>query len=212
MSPIDEAVLAVGRGELIVFPTDTVYGIAARPDDDAATARLFEAKRRPPELALPVLAPSFEVASTLARLDDRARRLTAALWPGALTIVAPRTRLSRSWQLGDDAETIGVRVPRHSLALAVLLAAGPLATTSANRSGEPVARTCEELSAAFGDRVAIYLCQDEPLRGSASTVVDLSRDDARLLREGATDEGRVAELLGAEAPLLHSRPSGDRTR
>lgn len=208
MSPIDEAVAAVARGELIVFPTDTVYGIAARPDDAAATGRLFEAKRRLPDLMLPILAPSIEVASTLARLDDRARRLAVALWPGPLTIVAPRTHRSRSWQLGGDAGTIGVRVPRHPLALAVLSAAGPLATTSANRSGEPVARTCEELRAAFDDRVAIYLCQDEPLRGVASTVVDLSHDEACLIREGAVDEGQVAELLGAGAPLLHSRPSG----
>lgn len=207
MSPIDEAVAAVGRGELIVFPTDTVYGIAARPDDPTATARLFEAKRRPLDLTLPVLTPSFEAASTIARLDDRARRL-AALWPGPLTIVARRTHLSRSWRLGGDAGTVGVRVPRHALALAVLSAAGPLATTSANRSGEPVARTCEELWAAFEDRVAVYLCQDTPLEGTASTVVDLSHGDTRLLREGAVDGGRIAELLGGGAPLLDSRPSG----
>ena len=208
MDPIADAVAAVRSGRLIVFPTDTVYGIGTVPYDATATARLFDAKHRPRDLTLPVLTPTLEAARAVARFDDRAERLAAALWPGALTLVLPRTDASTGWDLGGDGETIGVRVPSHPLALAVLAAAGPLATTSANRSGEPPAVTCDELHAAFGDGVAVYLCQEQPLSGAASTVVDLTHQDVRVLRAGGVDAGRIEQLLGGGAPLLDSPPPG----
>ncbi len=204
MSPIEEAAAAALRGELVVFPTDTVYGLATRPDDPGATDRSFEAKRRPRHLSLPILVASTEEARTVGHFDERAERLVT-LWPGALTVVVPRAPASRSWQLGDEADTVGVRVPRHPLALAVLKASGPLAVTSANISGGSPAPTCDELHAIFGDLVAVYLCQDEPLEGVASTVVDLAHGAARLVRAGALDPARIIELLGSEAPLLDSR-------
>jgi L-threonylcarbamoyladenylate synthase len=154
------------------------------------------------------LTPTLGAARTVARFDDRAERLAGALWPGALTLVLPRTDASTGWDLGGNGESIGVRVPSHPLAVAVLDAAGPLATTSANRSGEPPAVTCDELHAAFGDRVAVYLCQEPPLSGAASTVVDLTHDDVRVLRAGGVDVGRIAQLLGEGAPLLDSPPPG----
>lgn len=208
MDAIADAVAAVRRGELIVFPTETVYGIGAAPHDPAATARLFDAKRRPRDLTLPVLTASFEVAGTLARFDDRAEHLAAAFWPGPLTLVLPRTRVSLTWDLGGDVGTIGLRVPSHPLALAVLSTAGPVATTSANRSGAPPAGTCDELHAVFGDLVAVYLCQESPLTGAASTVVDLTHRDARILRTGDIDADHIAQLLGGGAPLINSPPPG----
>ena len=208
MDPIADAVAAVRSGWLIVFPTDTVYGIGTVPYDATATARLFDAKHRPRDLTLPVLTPTLEAAREVARFDDRAERLAAALWPGALTLVLPRTDASTGWDLGGDGETIGVRVPSHPLALAVLAAAGPLATTSANRSGEPPAVTCDELHAVFGDEVAVYLCQEQPLSGAASTVVDLTHRDVRVLRAGGVDADRIEQLLGGGAPLLDSPPPG----
>ncbi|MGZ5306093.1 MAG: L-threonylcarbamoyladenylate synthase [Actinomycetota bacterium] len=208
MDPITDAVAAVRRGELIVFPTDTVYGIGAAPHDPTATARLFEAKRRPHGLTLPVLTATVELAGTLAWFDDRAERLAVALWPGPLTLVLPRARASLNWDLGGDAGTIGLRVPSHPLALAVLAAAGPVATTSANRSGAPPAVTCDELHGAFGDLVAVYLCQEEPLEGVESTVVDLTHRDARILRAGRVGADQIAQLLGGGAPLLDSPPLG----
>ena len=123
-------------------------------------------------------------------------------------MVLPRTDASTGWDLGGDGHTIGVRVPSHPLALAVLAAAGPLATTSANRSGEPPAVTCDELHAAFGDGVTVYLCQEQPLSGAASTVVDLTHPDVRVLRAGGVDAGRIEQLLGGGAPLLDSPPPG----
>jgi tRNA threonylcarbamoyl adenosine modification protein (Sua5/YciO/YrdC/YwlC family) len=155
-----------------------------------------------------VLTPTLEAAKEVARFDDRAERLAAALWPGALTMVLPRTDASMGWDLGGDGHTIGVRVPSHPLALAVLVAGGPLATTSANRSGDPPAVTCDELHAAFGDEVAVYLCQEQPMSGAASTVVDLTHRDVRVLRAGGVDAGRIEQLLGGEAPLLDSPPPG----
>ena len=208
MDPITDAVAAVGRGELIVFPTDTVYGIGADPRDPAATGRLFDAKRRPRDLTLPVLTATLDVARTLARFDDRAERLATALWPGPLTLVMPRSDVSRMWDLGREGETIGLRVPSHPLALAVLSAAGPLATTSANRTGSPPAVTCDELHVVFGDLVAVYLCEERPLSGAASTVVDLSGADACILRAGDVDRDRIGRLLGGRTPLLDSPPPG----
>ncbi len=205
--PVAEAADAARAGRLIVLPTDTVYGLGTRPDDPVATARLFEAKARPHGLELPILAATAAEARTLARFDARADRLAGACWPGALTVVLPRTEASGGWELGGDPATVGVRVPHHPLALAVLAATGPLAVTSANRSGAPPARTCDELQAAFGDAVEVYLCQDEPLEGLASSVVDLAHGPARLLRAGSVASEVIERFLPGEGPLLDSRPS-----
>jgi L-threonylcarbamoyladenylate synthase len=191
--PIAQAIAATQRGELIVFPTDTVYGIAAAPDDPAAAARLFDAKQRPRDLTLPILAGSMEDARSVGMLDHRAERLAAALWPGPLTLVVPRAARSAPWQLGGDDASVGVRIPAHRLARAVL-AGGPLATTSANRSGEPPATTCDALHAVFGDEVALYLCDDEPLVGRASTVVSLLGPEPVILRGGDIDADAVSRL------------------
>lgn len=191
--PVAQAIAATRHGELIVFPTDTVYGIAAAPDDAGATARLFEAKRRPRDLTLPVLAGSMADARSVGELDDRAERLAAALWPGPLTLVVPRTARSAPWRLGGDEASVGVRIPAHPLARAVL-ATGPLATTSANRSGVPPATTCDDLHAVFGDDVAVYLCDDAPLVGRASTVVSLLGPEPRILRAGDVEADVVVRL------------------
>jgi L-threonylcarbamoyladenylate synthase len=202
--PIADAAAAARSGGLIVFPTDTVYGIGTRPDDPSATARLFRAKARPRELELPVLAATAAGVRSVARFDERADRLAGACWPGGLTLVLPRAAASRDWDLGGDPGTVGVRVPHHPLALALLAASGPLAVTSANRSGDPPAGTCDELNRLFGDDVAVYLCQPDPLVGAVSTVVDLAHGPARLLRAGAASREQLDRLLGPDGPLLDS--------
>jgi L-threonylcarbamoyladenylate synthase len=180
------------------------YGLAARPDDPIATARIFDAKRRPRDLSLPILVPSLEAARNVARFDDRADRVASALWPGALTLILPRAETTRAWELGEDIDSIGVRLPRHALALALLELTGPLAVTSANLSGDPPAGTCNELYASFGDQVAVYLCRDEMSQGVASTVLHMAHGEARLLRRGALDVDEIARLIGPEVPLLDS--------
>lgn len=195
--PIGDAAGAALAGELIIIPTDTVYGIGTRPDDHTATVRLFEAKGRPRDLELPVLVPTAAAAREIAVFDERAEALAGRFWPGALTMVLARTDVSRSWDLGGDPETIGVRMPHHPMALAVLAKTGPLAVTSANQSGEPTPATSDELEKVFGDRVAVYLCQEEPLAGRPSTVVDLAHGAPRVLRAGDVDAGTLDALLGS---------------
>jgi tRNA threonylcarbamoyl adenosine modification protein (Sua5/YciO/YrdC/YwlC family) len=205
--PLGDAAAAALRGELIVFPTDTVYGLGTRPDDPAATARVFEAKRRPGDLELPVLVSTVEAARSIAVFDDRADRLAGACWPGPLTLVLPRRADASGWDLGGDPATVGVRAPHHPLALALLAETGPLAVTSANRSGSTPVETCDELQSLFGEHVAVYLCQDERLDGVASTVLDLAHGPASILRDGALGRESIAELLPDELALLDSRPS-----
>jgi L-threonylcarbamoyladenylate synthase len=195
LDAIETAARAALDGSLIVLPTDTVYGIGARPDDPSATARLFEAKGRPRELELPVLVPSTEDARRIAAFDERAEALAVRFWAGPLTIVLPRTVASRGWDLGGDAGTIGVRMPHHPLTLALLARTGPLAVSSANRSGEPTPATCDGVEATFADAVEVYLCAPEPLTASASTVVDLAHGEPSVLREGAVSERAIAEAL-----------------
>lgn len=192
---IAAAARALDRGDLIVLPTDTVYGLAARPDIPGATTGVFEAKRRPRGLNLPVLAPDLEAASTVAVFDDRVSALAAAFWPGGLTLVLPRSDLSRPWDLGEERGTIGVRVPGHPVTQRLLGLTGPLAVTSANRSGDPPAATCRDAERALGDDVAVYLCAGS-LPGTASTVVDLTGDRPRILRTGSLSPDDVLAALG----------------
>jgi len=186
--PTDEEIEAAAEaallGRLIVLPTDTVYGIGTRPDDTAATARLFEAKRRPRDLELPVLVATMEEAEWVGRLGERARDIADRFWPGPVTIVVGRAPASAGWDLGGDPETIGLRIPRHPTALAVLERTGPLAVTSANLSGRPTPRDCREVGAQFHGVVASVLCDERALHGESSTVVDVSSGRARVLRRG----------------------------
>ena len=199
-STVADAVESVRAGGLIVLPTDTVYGIGCLPSDAAAIDRLFQAKRRPRDLVLPVLVDGIATAERLAQIDTRARRLAERFWPGALTLVLPRSEQSAAWQLGGaqdagrgaEPATIGLRVPDSETALEILRAAGPLAVTSANLSGEPTPASCEEVRAAFGSAVAAYLCDDEQIGGRASTVVDAA--SGRILRHGNLAE-EIAKLL-----------------
>ncbi len=196
IDPILEAIEAVLAGELIIIPTDTVYGIAARPDDPRATGRLFTAKGRSPDLSLPVLVSSVEEAQAVAAFDDRALALASAFWPGPLTLVLRRSASSSEWDLGQDSDTIAVRVPRQRLAAAVLAGAGPLAVSSANLSGEPTPEDCEALNEVFKEAVGVYLCLEGPLSGAASTVLDLTEGRSSILRAGDIDEAAIAGVLG----------------
>lgn len=205
--PLRDAAAAARDGELIIFPTDTIYGIGTRPDDPAATAKVFEAKRRPRDLELPVLVATLSAARAVAVFDERAEHLAGALWPGPLTLVLPRSADASGWDLGGDPSTVGVRAPHHPLALTLLAETGPLAVTSANLSGGPPGETCAELHALFGAAVAVYLCQEDRLDGGASTVLDLAHGPATILREGAVPREALLEHLPGEASLLDSRPS-----
>ena len=178
------------NGELVAFPTDTVYGIGCRTGDPDAMARLFAAKRRPVEKAVPWLVASLDQATAYGyRADRRAVQLTERFWPGALTLVL---------RASEGSATQGFRVPDHALALALLAAAGPLAVSSANRSGEPETLDADDVAIAFAD-------SDEPAAtldggrvpgGVASSVLDLTGPRARLVREGALPRAEIEGVIG----------------
>lgn len=188
------AARAVEDSMLIVLPTDTVYGIGARPDRKRATGRLFAAKQRSRGLTLPVLAGATDHAEKVGVFDEPARTLAERFWPGGLTLVVPRTESSRRWDLGDETETIGLRVPDHAVALAVLARTGPLAVTSANLSGGQTPPDCPGVRAVFGQTVAVYLCAG-PVAGVPSTVLDLSGDEPRVIREGSISSKELHSLF-----------------
>jgi L-threonylcarbamoyladenylate synthase len=181
---LDLAAEALSLGELVVVPTDTVYGVAARPDLPGATERLFEAKQRPWHLTLPVLVAGTGDARRIAWMDVAADKLAARFWPGALTMVLPRTEVSMPWELGEARDTVGVRVPANEMVMELLARTGPLAVTSANRSGDPTPSDCAGVRVVLGDAVSVYLCTGVLDSDLPSTVVDLTGPEHQVLREG----------------------------
>src|SRR5215217_3942048 len=192
---VEEAVLALAAGQPIGIPTDTVYGLAVDPYRPGATDRVFAAKRRPREVSLPVLVSGVDQAlSITTAVPDLALRLMDRYWPGPLTIVIP-AKPGLGADLGDDELTVGVRLPDHPVPRALCAAAGPLATTSANRHGEPPLTTAEEVAASFGDAVPVVL-DGGSCAGSPSTVVDCTRPSLTLLREGRLPWAELAAFAG----------------
>lgn len=190
---------ALEEGLLVVLPTETVYGLACRPDASAATDRLFRAKQRPLGLNLPVLADSAEEAWGVGLADPTARALAEAFWPGPFTLVLPRTHRSRRWHLGEATDTVAVRVPDHAVCAELLVRTGPLAATSANLSGRPPLADPHAIEETFGEAVAVYLMisSAEPaLAASASTVVDLTDGSLRILREGRISLDAIDRVVG----------------
>lgn len=193
MSALGEAVAALQRGRVAVIPTDTVYGVAAAPTD-AGVAALFRVKQRPRDKAIPVLAGGVDDLAGVAELPPAARRLAARFWPGALTLVVPRASGFRVDLGGADTSTVGVRVPDHPLALELLGRTGPLAVTSANRSGRAPAADVAGARAALGSAVSVYL-DGGPAGGEASTVVALT-PRLRVLRVGAVAPEQLWGAVG----------------
>ncbi len=185
---------ALERGALVAIPTDTVYGLAARLDRPAALRRLYEAKGRPEDRAIPVLLSNADLISDLTTdLPDRAEEFAGRFWPGPLTIVLPRgPRVPDLVTAGRD--TVGLRMPNHPFALALIEAAGgALAVTSANRSGEPSLRDPAAVAEALEGEVELVVDSGLTPGGRASTVVALAPSGPTVLREGPLD----AETLRA---------------
>jgi tRNA threonylcarbamoyl adenosine modification protein (Sua5/YciO/YrdC/YwlC family) len=183
MSVVDEAIIALRMGKLVVIPTDTVYGVAARPEMPDAVASLFGAKGRPEDKAIPVLGASLVDLEKVVVFNDAARKLAARYWPGPVTVILPRADGFAADLGGSRKETIAVRVPKEPRAIELLRRTGPLAVTSANPSGATEATTVAEARAALGSSVAVYIdggrCSALP-----STIVFLA-GERRVLRAGA---------------------------
>lgn len=192
---IERAVAALRRGGLVAYPTDTVYGLAARASDDRAVEKLFEAKSRPRDQYLPLLIPSMDHVSMLVHnLPGSARRLMRAFWPGALTIVLRKSDGFHSNAVGD---TVGVRVPDHDIPreLARLLGE-PITGTSANVSGEPEALTAGDVRSQLGQQVDFVIDGGTCEGGGPSTVIDCTVDPPRIVREGALGREEIERMSG----------------
>jgi len=191
---VEQATAAVVEGWPVAIPTDTVYGLAADPFVAGASDRIFEAKRRPRDVNLPLLVDGMEQALAVSTaVPHVALVLMRRFWPGALTLVLP-VRPGLGADLGDDEATVGVRCPAHPVPLALCTAAGPLATTSANRHGRPTLTTAEEVAREFGETVPVVL-DAGACTGDPSTVVDCTGVEPKLLREGRIPWAEV--LAGA---------------
>jgi L-threonylcarbamoyladenylate synthase len=193
---------AIGTGELVVIPTDTVYGVAADAFAPAAVQRLLDAKGRDRTAPPPVLVPGIPTLDALAEVvPDEVRALVAEFWPGGLTIVV-RARRTLDWDLGETRGTVALRMPSHPIALELLAETGPLAVSSANKTGEPAATTAAAAEAMLGDAVAVYL---EAGAGGevGSTIVDATGLESpagklRILRSGVIPDADIVRVVGAD--------------
>jgi L-threonylcarbamoyladenylate synthase len=198
---IASAALAVQRGELIVIPTDTVYGVGSDAFDPEAVRRLLAAKGRGREMPPPVLVSAPTTLDALAtNVPSYARALVEQLWPGPLTLVC-RQQSSLQWDLGDTRGTVAVRMPDHQVALDLLARTGPLAVSSANKSGLPAATDADAADAMLGPAVSVILDGGPTAGAVPSTILDVTGAKGRVLRLGAVPLDRLNDVvapLGAE--------------
>ncbi len=199
---VSEAAAAVQRGDLVVIPTDTVYGVGADAFDPDAVKALLAAKGRGRNMPPPVLVSAATTVDALAaELPEYARALIEEFWPGPLTLVC-RQQPSLQWDLGDTRGTVAVRMPDHDVALAVLERTGPLAVSSANKSGSPAALNATDALDQLGDDVAVVVDAGPVSGGEASTIVDVTVDHGRVLRRGALSVDRLNEVLAPHGVTL----------
>ncbi len=194
---IDDAIAAIRAGQVVVVPTDTVYGLAGDPSNPAAVERIYVIKGRPPGLELNLLAASITQLDGLVEMDPAARALAGAFWPGPLSMVCPVGR--RRLAIPRSGGTLMVRVPGHDLLRGLLAATGPIASTSANRHGAPPAATAPAAELALGGDVA-GVVDGGPSNGMASTIIDLSSTPPRLLREGPIASIALRPYIGGATP------------
>lgn len=192
---LEAAVTSTREGALVVLPTDTVYGLACDAFDPAAVRQLLSVKGRGREMPPPVLVSARTTLDALAvGLPDSARTLTEKFWPGPLTLICKQQQ-SLQWDLGDTRGTVALRMPDHPVALSLLARTGPLAVSSANRTGMAAATTAEEAEEMLGESVEVYLDDGSVTGGVPSTIVDVTGPVPRLVRPGALSLDELREVV-----------------
>jgi tRNA threonylcarbamoyl adenosine modification protein (Sua5/YciO/YrdC/YwlC family) len=204
------AKVAIGRKELVVLPTDTVYGLACDAFSHEGVQKLLDAKGRDRQSPPPVLIGNAAALDGLAQdIPALANKLAETFWPGALTMIL-KAQPSLTWDLGETKGTVALRMPDHKIALALLRETGPLAVSSANLTGEPAAITCQQAEGYLGSKVKVYLDGGSSPKGEASTIVDLTdledsvdangeakaTGKARVVRRGALSFDKLKLVLG----------------
>ncbi|RKT77348.1 tRNA threonylcarbamoyl adenosine modification protein (Sua5/YciO/YrdC/YwlC family) [Terracoccus luteus] len=208
---IDSAAAAVRRGEVVVLPTDTVYGIGCDAFDGNAVADVLAAKGRGRDMPPPVLIPTARTAQGLAtQVPDYAQRLMERFWPGPLTLVL-KSHTSLHWDLGETNGTVALRVPANEIALELLGEIGPMAVTSANTTGDPAARTVEDAVEMLGDAVSVYLDGGPASDGEASTIIDCTGEAPVTLRLGALAQEVIDAALEPDPDPDHDAQTDDET-
>ncbi|WP_350274341.1 L-threonylcarbamoyladenylate synthase [Kribbella sp. HUAS MG21] len=189
------AVDAIEAGDLVVMPTDTVYGLAADAFKSDAVQRLMDAKGRGRDMPPPVLISVVESLDALATdVPDNGRKLAEEFWPGPLTLIC-HAQTSLMWDLGETQGTVALRVPDHENTRELLSRTGPLAVSSANRSGKPAALDVYDAEEQLGESVAVYLDGGEATVGQPSTIVDITGEIPRVLREGAVTLDELRKVV-----------------
>lgn len=180
---IDEASEAIRKGELVVFPTDTVYGIGCDPFNEDAIMALYEAKNRPSDKNIPLLVDSIESAKALAEISEKCEKLLEKFWPGALTVIV-RAKTPLHPKIVKEDGTIALRMPDHEDLLELITTiGGVLAATSANISGKPALVTYDDAYATFSEKASVVLPGAVKSK-EASTIVDCTKEPFKVLREG----------------------------
>jgi L-threonylcarbamoyladenylate synthase len=192
---VEAVASAISKGQLVVLPTDTVYGVAADAFDPDAVARLLEAKGRGRNMPPPVLiGDAGTVDALVTSLPDYARTLIEHCWPGPLTLIG-REQPSLRWDLGDTRGTVAVRMPDHEVALEILRRTGPLAVSSANSTGRPAATSAAAAEEMLGESVEVIVDAGDSPGETPSTILDVTMDRPRILREGMLTVAALDEIL-----------------
>jgi L-threonylcarbamoyladenylate synthase len=207
---IKQAAEALRRGEIVAFPTETVYGLGANALDGRAVAKIFAAKQRPHLNPLIVLVPDLATAEGFAEVNETARRLAQAFWPGPLSLVLPkRPDCPLAEPVSAGLDTIGLRAPGHPVAQALLAEARlPIVAPSANRSGQPSATTAAQVETELGDRPAMILDGGPSSLALESTIVSLAGPTPTLLRLGAMPRESIEDVLGQRLAEAGDRRAG----
>ncbi|MCA4725829.1 L-threonylcarbamoyladenylate synthase [Mycolicibacterium fortuitum] len=204
---IASAISAVKGGRLVVMPTDTVYGIGADAFDREAVASLLAAKGRGRNMPVGVFVGSWNTIDGLVySVPPVARELIRAFWPGALSLIVTQAP-SLQWDLGDANGSVMLRMPMHPVAIELLREVGPMAQSSANVSGQPAAVTAAQAHEQLGDKVEVYLDGGAAEQQAASTIVDLTGDQPRILRTGPISAADIARVVGVETSTLTTTPT-----
>jgi tRNA threonylcarbamoyl adenosine modification protein (Sua5/YciO/YrdC/YwlC family) len=192
---LSAAAHCVSSGQLVVLPTDTVYGVGANAFDSAAINELLVAKGRVRDMPVPVLVGSWTTIEGLVSVvSQRTWDLIEAFWPGGLTLVVEHAP-SLAWDLGDTRGTVAVRMPLHPVAIELLEQTGPMGVSSANKSGQPAAMDAEQAQEQLGDAVAVYLDGGAVRTGVASTIVDVTAEVPKILRAGAITADELRRVV-----------------
>ncbi len=199
---LKSAVDAVKAGQLVVLPTDTLYGLGCDAFNNEAVAKLLATKHRGPDMPVPVLVGSWDTIQGLVQhYSPLAKTLVQAFWPGGLSIIVPQAP-SLPWNLGDTRGTVMLRMPLHPVAIELLRETGPMAVSSANISGHQPPSTVVEARQQLNQNVSVYLDGGECAIGKPSSIIDISGERPKLLREGAISAERIGEVLGMPAESL----------